>query len=134
MIKEFVLKPSIRPTPAGGSPGEIIQVQLASFTPGPVTRVSLGGRDVCGGSSTMDCNGSVNNQGTGSTRVAIPNWAGAGIQELKVWVGSEDDSTNVTIAGPRVVPTPSTVVANQRVSLVGTGFSPNARLGAITPG
>ena len=133
--QKFELKPSIRATPAGGSPGEIIQVQLASFMQGAVTRVSLGGRDVCGGTSTpaQVCNGSVNNQGTGTTRVAIPNWAGAGIQELKVWVGSQDDSTNVTIAGPRIVSTPSTVVANQRVSLVGTGFSPNARLGNITP-
>ena len=132
--QKFTLKPSIRATPEGGSPGEIIQVQLASFMQGAVSRVSLGGRDVCGGSSTMTCNGSVNNQGTGTTRVAIPNWAGSGIQELKIWVGDQDDSTNVTIAGPRIVPTPSTVVANQRLSLVGTGFSPNARLGMITPG
>ena len=131
--QKFELKPSIRATPASGSPGEIIQVQLASFMQGAVTRVSLGGRDVCGGTSGMTCNGSVNNQGTGTTRVAIPNWAGAGIQELKVWVGTQDDSTNVTIAGPRIVSTPSTVVANQRVSLVGTGFAPNARLGNITP-
>ncbi|MYC28517.1 MAG: hypothetical protein F4X65_00290 [Chloroflexi bacterium] len=131
--QKFTLKPSIRATPAGGSPGEIIQVQLASFMQGAVSRVSLGGRDVCGGANPMPCNGSVNNQGTGTSRVAIPNWAGAGIQELKLWVGDQDDSTNVTIAGPRVVPTPSTVVANQRVSLVGTGFSPNARLGSITP-
>ena len=131
--QRFELKPSINPTPAGGSPGEIIQVQLASFMQGAVTRVSLGGRDVCGGSSTMTCNGSVNNQGTGTSRVAIPNWAGAGIQELKVWVSEQSDSANVTIAGPRIVPTPNTVVANQRVSLVGTGFSPNSRLGSITP-
>ncbi len=134
--QRFELKPSIRATPDGGSPGEIIQVQLASFMPGTVSRVSLGGRDVCGGPTPPGdgpCNGSVNNQGTGTTRVAIPNWAGAGIQELKVWVGDQDDNTNVTIAGPRIVSTPSTVVANQRVSLVGTGFSPNARLGAITP-
>ena len=131
--QKFTLKPSIKPTPAGGSPGEIIQVQLASFMQGAVTRVSLAGRDICGGTSGQTCNGSVNNQGTGTTRVAIPNWAGSGVQELKVWVGSQDDKANVTIAGPRVVSTPSTVVANQRVSLIGTGFSPNARLGNITP-
>ena len=28
----FTLKPSITASPAGGSPGEVIQVQLASFT------------------------------------------------------------------------------------------------------
>ena len=132
--QKFELKPSIKPTPASGSPGEIIQVQLASFTQGAVTRVSLSGKDVCGGDSGMVCNGSVNAQGTGTTRVTIPNWAGSGVQELKVWVGAQDDKANVTIAGPRITPTPSTVVANQRLSLVGTGFSPNARLGAITPG
>lgn len=128
----FELKASIIANPDSGSPGEVIQVQLVSFSSGPVTKVALGGRDVCPTALVENCNGNVSSQGTGSTRVQIPNWAPAGVQELKIWVGSDSDSTNVTIVGPRIVSTPSTVVANQRVSLVGTGFAPNARLGDIS--
>ena len=48
---------------------------------------------------------------------------------MRVSAGGQDDNTNVTIVGPRIIPTPATVVANQRVSLVGTGFSPGSRMG-----
>ena len=37
-------------------------------------------------------------------------------------------STNVTLAGPQIQVTPGTVLANQRISLVGTGFSPNSEI------
>ena len=77
--------------------------------------------------------GPVGSQGTASIGVTVPNWAVAGVQELFVKAGGEDDDYKVTIAGPRIVPTPATVVANQRVSLVGTGFSPRSVIGrAIT--
>ena len=53
-------------------------------------------------------------------------------RQLRVYAGGQNDPTNVTIVGPRIISTPSTVVANQRVSLVGTGFSPNSVLGNDT--
>lgn len=131
--QEFELKPSITVTPEGGSPGEIMQVQLHSFPEGAVTAVLLHGTPICGSGSGKACGefgtASVGSDGTSTLSVPIPNWAVAGVQELKVVASGEDDNTNVTIAGPRINPTPQTVVANQRISLVGTGFSPNSKLG-----
>ena len=131
--QEFELKPSISVTPEGGSPGEVLQVQLYSFPEGAVTQVNLHGTPVCGGLSGRSCGefGStgIRADGTATLSIPIPNWAIAGLQELKVWGGGENETTNVTIAAPRIVSTPTSVVANQRVSLVGTGFSPNSSLG-----
>ena len=132
--QKFVLKPSISASPAGGSPGEIMQVQLVSFPlSGHISRITLSGDEICGPAADSDaCQyGNVGGQGTASIPVTVPNWAVGGVQELRVWAGGENDSVNVTIVGPRIIPTPQTVVANQRVSLVGTGFSPRAKIGDI---
>ena len=130
--QRFELKPSISASPAGGSPGEIMQVQLVSFPiSGMISRITLSGDDICGGDAAACQYGNVGGQGTASIPVTVPNWAVGGVQELKVWAGGEDDTFNVTIVGPRIIPTPSTVVANQRVSLVGTGFSPRAKIGDV---
>ncbi len=140
----FELKASIKATPAGGSPGEIIQVQLVSFPAGQIIKeIKLSGEFICGGippgmTRSVSCSslgyGSVGAQGTGSLGVPVPNWATAGVQELFVAAGDEDDDVKVTIVGPRIVPTPATVVANQRISLVGTGFSPRSVIGRVAPG
>ena len=135
--QKFELKASISATPAGGSPGEVMQVQLVSFPDGmPIQEIKLSGDYICGGvppneDETVDCSGygSVGGQGTANIGVTVPNWAVGGVQELRVKAGNESDTFNVTIVGPRILPTPQTVVANQRLSLVGTGFSPGASLG-----
>ena len=134
---EFTLKASIQVTPAGGSPGEVMQVQLSSFPANVgVTAIKLSGDYICGGLNpagvTIPCTYTVGSQGTASIPVKVPNWAVAGIQELVVEAGGEDSDAKVTIVGPRILPTPQTVVANQRISLVGSGFSPNSKLGDDT--
>ncbi len=133
----FALKASISATPPGGSPGEIMQVQLVSFPANaPIQVIKLSGSYICGGVSPDDtesnCSsvyGSVGSMGNGNIGVTVPNWAVGGVQELKLEAGGEDDTFNVNIVGPRILPTPQTVVANQRISLVGTGFSPGATMG-----
>ncbi|MDE2938572.1 MAG: hypothetical protein OXR67_06590 [Chloroflexota bacterium] len=145
---ELTLKASIKATPAGGSPGEIMQVQLVSFTNRTITAVKLSGNYICGDDtpdlgtsydSDETCaavlgNVGIGTQGTASISVTVPNWAIAGSQELVVEAGDEDDDVKVVIVGPRIVPTPQTVVANQRVSLVGTGFSPRSEIGEVADG
>ena len=114
-----------------------MQVQLVSFPSGmPVQEIKLSGDYICGGippgeDEEFGCSGygSVGGQGTASIAVTVPNWAVGGVQELRLKAGGESDTYNVTIVGPRILPTPQTVVANQRISLVGTGFSPGASLG-----
>lgn len=132
---KFKLTASISATPAGGSPGEVMQVQLVSFPANKaVEEIKLSGSFICGGippgqSQKENCTSTTGAQGNTSLSVVIPNWAVGGVQELRVKAGGQSDTVNVTIAGPRIVSTPQTVVANQRISLVGTGFSPRSVIG-----
>ena len=128
-LGEFDLTASITASPAGGSPGEIMLVQVVDFPFGNIKKVEI--------SRTVHCSGgcgTVDRAGSGNFKVTIPNWVNGGVQELRVT--GEDDaagdpvraSTNVTLVGPQILVTPQTVLANQRISLVGTGFSPNAEI------
>ena len=137
-LAEFDLTASVKATPEGGSPGEIMQVQVVDFPRGAIRVVEIGRQPYCGGLSpdgTNDtCAGVVDAQGSANFQIEIPNWVKGGIQELRVTGQKEnatdDDyvkaSTNVTLVGPQINVTPGTVVANQRISLVGTGFSPSS--------
>ena len=126
---EFVLKSSIKATPNGGTPGESILVELFDIPASAgnnITKVELARRVVCEG----DCNFAAVNQGSASFRLLIPDWAPGGVQDLRVTVGTGDDaddpSKTVIITPPLVRSTPTTIVANQRISLVGSGFNSGA--------
>lgn len=143
--QRFELKPSISVTPTGGNPGETILVQGFDFPQGSVTRVRLArqdtdsqGRPSTGGLvSSITGSTTVGSNGDISFRVVIPNWAAEGVQDLQVTAGGESDNINITVGGPRITVTPEVVLANQRISLVGTGFTPNTRIsggnGGIAP-
>ena len=126
-LAEFVLEASVSASPAGGSPGEIMLVQVVDFPPGQITKVEISREAVCSASC-----GNVDGQGSGNFSLTIPNSVKGGVQELRI-SGEEDAngdtvraSTNVTFVGPQIKVTPGAVLANQRVSLIGTGFSPGA--------
>lgn len=129
----FYLKASISATPAEGSPGERILVRVVDFPAGPISKATLGrakldGVDlsVCGQGVTC---AQVGATGAVSFSFIIPNWAPSGSQELKVFGADDTDAfQNITISGPRITVTPGEVLANQRISLVGTGFSPGAAI------
>ena len=132
----FELKASIGTSPDGGSPGERILVQLVDFDGSNVTKVTIGGQVYCDGKMTPPgaraCSGSINNQGSGNFSITIPNWARGGKQELKVWDDAGTSaSTKITLVGPQIRMTDTTVIANQRVSLIGTGFSPGAAIANV---
>ena len=122
----FELKASISASPAGGSPGEIMVIQVVDFPPSrAISDVQIARQSVAGAS------GSVDSTGAGNFPVTIPNWVKAGAQELRISVIGDDGdpvraSTNIDLLGPQINVTPGTVLANQRISLVGTGFSPGA--------
>ena len=140
-LGEFELTASISASPAGGSPGEIILIQMVDFPVGPVVMVQLSRTEVCGPhSTTPTCNGSVDLTGSGNFKIIIPNWAKSGSQELRV-TGQGDaagdpvkGAKNVVISGPQIQVTPGSVVANQRISLVGVGFSSGAHITRVAPG
>ena len=126
-LGEFILEASVSASPAGGSPGEIMLVQVVDFPYGQITKVEIAREEYC----SSGC-GSVDTQGSGNFSLTIPNWVKGGVQELRI-SGQKDAngdtvraSTNVTFGGPQINVTPGQVLANQRVSLIGTGFSPGA--------
>ena len=121
----FELTASISASPSTGSPGERILVQVVDFPPNSsISRAELArnsDQPVCTG-----C-GSVDGAGAGTFSFTIPNWPSAGTQELRVFgINDVKASKNFTVVGPQISVTPQTVVANQRVSLIGTGFSPGS--------
>ena len=140
--KPFELKPSISVSPESGSPGDSLLVQLYDFTDGATASgVQIANRQLCrptggGAIALMATCGTGHTQwvpGGTSFRVVIPNDAPLGIQNLKVMAtdGNSDD-TNITITGPLVTSNPTTVLANQRVSLVGNGFTARSVIKDIT--
>ena len=126
--KNFELKASISASPKGGSPGEMLLIQVVDFEGDSIDKVTIGGQVYCDAGLSApgerNCPGSIDSQGSGNFSVQIPNWARGGLQELKVW--DEDGtsaSTKITLLGPQIRLARETVIANQRISLVGTGFS-----------
>ena len=138
---EFELTSSISATPNGGTPGESILVELfdvPSTAGNNITKVELARVQVCGsgtypnGMAVPACNYAAVNNGSASFRLLIPDWAPGGVQDLRVTVGTGDNSDapskTVMITPPTVRATPSTIVANQRISLVGSGFNARAKI------
>lgn len=135
--QKFELTPTISASPASGNPGDSILVQMYDFPPNQqVTLVDLA-RQVernAATTNTVSHNaGSTGTDGSANFRMTVPNWAPQGVLDLKVTAGGKNDNITITIGGPVVKSTPSTVLANQRINLVGTGFTPNSRVccGAI---
>ena len=129
----FDLEESLIASPDSGSPGEMILVQVIDFTENTrLQTVQIGRQYYCGEPNPFgdmqNCPGlDVDASGSGNFSIEIPDWVRAGVQELKVVSTAEDEaSTNVTLLGPRIQVNPSSVLANQRISLIGTGFSPGA--------
>ena len=119
----FELEASITVTPSSASYGEAVQIQMTDYTGGgAVTEVKIAGavldRDTYSG--TADA------QGNGNFSITIPNTAPTGRQDLRVWTAQTDARTTITVAGPTIRVNPSNIVANQRVSMIGSGFTPGA--------
>ena len=136
--KAFELEPSIEVSPKSGSPGESLLIQLYDFPGTPsVTAVNIARRTLCNnGMLAADDRQGLRRQWQQvfrhiiprSFRLVMPNRAPLGVQDLQVKTTGGADNTNIVISGPLVTSTPSTVLANQRVSLVGTGFAANAKI------
>ena len=128
----FDLTASVSATPSGGSPGEIMVVQVVDFPEGAISKIEFARETWCPDpEGQKTCPGSADTTGSGSFQITIPNDVRAGVQELRVTSADPDvdASSNVTFVGPQINVTPGTVQANQRISLVGTGFSPGSSIG-----
>lgn len=130
--QKFELTPTIAASPASGNPGDSILVQMYDFPPNQqVSLVDLA-RQVANDANTPNTvshnAGSTGTDGSANFRMTVPNWAPQGVLDLQVTAGGKKDNITITIGGPVVKSTPSTVLANQRINLVGTGFTPNSRV------
>ena len=147
--KAFELKASISVSPEGASVGDSVQVQMYDFISGSsVQGVRIARQYLCmksgmpvklmtscsdgEGYSNWTPGGSASALGELSFNVSIPDGSPQGRQELRVETAGENDSTNIVISGPVITTTPSTVLANQRVSLTGTGFTSGSEVDVIT--
>ena len=124
----FELEASISVTPSSASYGEAVQIQLTDYIANAtIHRVAIAGEDLDGNTF-----GTVDAQGSANFSITIPNIAPTGRQDLKVWAGDSDAGnaadarTTITVAGPTIRVNPSNIVANQRVSMIGSGFTPGA--------
>ena len=66
--------------------------------------------------------------GKATFQIEIGNGVPSGTEELQVDAAGESDSTNVVISGADLTVTPSTVVPNQNVTVVGQGFGDRAKI------
>ena len=121
------LKASVTLSPAEGNPGDSITVQIRDFPNfGPVDRIAIsGGGNACDSDiSTQQipsCGESLNTRGDADVDIDIPN-VDPGTRLLTVYVGDEDEDTNIVIGGGSIIATPTTVLPNQDVTLVVSGF------------
>ena len=147
--KNFTLEPSISVSPEGASVGDSVQVQMYDFISGSsVQGVRIARQYLCmksgmpvklmtscsdgEGYSNWTPGGSASTLGELSFNVSIPDGAPQGRQELRVETAGENDATNIVISGPVITTTPTTVLANQRVSLTGAGFTSGSEVATIT--
>ena len=73
--------------------------------------------------------GSMNvSNGKATFQIEIGNDVPSGTEELQVDAAGESDSTNIVISGADLTVTPSTVVPNQNVTVVGQGFGNRAKI------
>ena len=132
-VKAYILtlEPSLEASPESGNPGETILLQLRDFGSGTVDRVEIAGEPVSPAVSQV-----IPSSGDHNFSIIIPDDVPEGKQSLQLFIdGSGDERITLTIGGPIVRATPSDVVPNQRISLVGTGFSRAAdELESITIG
>ena len=118
----FELEASIMVTPSSASYGESVQIQMTDFAEGRVTRVAIAGDNLL----ENQFSGNADDQGNGNFTISIPNDAPTGVQDLRVWTAGSDARTTITVNGPTIRVNPSNIVANQRVSVIGSGFTPGA--------
>ena len=143
--KTFTLEPSIAVTPGQASIGDSVQVQMYDFIGSTAVQgVRIARQYLCSATSGVKLmtacgegytkwtpGSSTSALGEQSFNLVIPDDAPQGVQELRVETAGENDSTNIIITGPTITSTPATVLANQRVSLTGSGFTSSSSIAGI---
>ena len=72
--------------------------------------------------------------GSANFRIEISTETPSGTDEIKVTIGNENDTTNITIAGADLIANPTTAVPNQAVTVTGRGFTAQATISRTISG
>ena len=128
--KAISLQPSLSVTPTSANPGQRVLLQLEDYTANQkVDKVEVGGK------SAGDPDETIGTGGSASFSITIPNGVAEGKQSLQIFIGGKGkDRVTMDIGGPEIQVNPATAVANQRVNLVGSGFTANSKVLKISVG
>jgi hypothetical protein len=117
------LKPSVSASPDEGNPGDTLTIQLKDFVAGALTGITIGGASI-----TTNADGdlitteTVPASGELSFTIKIPNGIPTGKLKMEI-NGASSEDLKITVGSASLTPTPSSVVPNQRVSIIGSGFT-----------
>jgi len=130
----FDLRGSVTASPSTGNPGDTITYQLKDFPASEtVTTNTLGGVAM----TTVPATVTTDAQGEINFTAKIPNDVAPGVQSVAIASATSGTRrTNMTIGAADLLVTPTSVVPNQRVSIIGTGFTDggSATVSTITIG
>ena len=128
------LKPSVSASPEEGNPGDTLTIQLKDYVAGALVAITIGGANITtnadGDAITTE---TVPASGELSFTIKIPDGIPTGTQKMEIEGGSTED-LKITVGSASLTPTPSTVVPNQRVSIIGSGFSDGGSATINSPG
>ena len=125
---EFEVEGLLTASPKTAAIGDKIQISLTDWPPytndDPIedATVKIAGieQEIIGSMTVAN--------GKATFQIEIGNGVPSGTEELQVDAAGESDSTNVVISGADLTVTPSTVVPNQNVTVVGQGFGDRAKI------
>jgi len=128
------LKPSVSASPNEGNPGDTLTIQLKDYETGALVAITIGGVNI-----TTNADGdlitteTVPSSGELSFTIKIPDGIPTGVLKMEI-EGASTEDLKITVGSASLTPTPSTVVPNQRVSIIGSGFSDGGSATINSPG
>jgi hypothetical protein len=129
------LKPSVSASPDEGNPGDTLTIQLKDYVAGALTAITIGGENITtnadGDAITTE---TVPSSGELSFTIKIPDGIPTGTLKMEVSNASSAEDLKITVGSASLTPTPSTVVPNQRVSIIGSGFTDGGSATINSPG
>jgi hypothetical protein len=126
--QRYKLEGSVTVSPAEGDPGDTVTIQLKDF---PGGALAAGCCDLAGVAITTDDKGTVLTtlvvpaSGELNFGINIPDGVPEGKQALRIKepVSGSSRRKTITVGGATIIPTPEDVVANQRLTIIGTGYT-----------
>jgi len=126
--RKFELEGSISVSPTSGDPGDTLNIQTKDF---PAGALASGCCDLAGvpittnSTATLLTTLSVPASGELNFNISIPDGVPEGSQALRIKEPTSGSSRRktITVGGATVIATPEDVTANQRITIIGTGYT-----------